>query len=206
MAVKIWDAQSNAFKDAEIPMVWDSQAGAYKDSTGLVYDESAGAWDERWGKTQLFIYDNGVKNNDYVMISNKYLGRRPNNDYHYMSCISLDNQVDLGKYNKLCADIKITATRNNPLACGFLVSDYPMRTITEEQFLNAYHGKALINGDITTCDISNINGKKYVAIEFGNTSSLDSLAQCTLEDKGSYLHRSGYGGEYQADVYKFWLE
>ena len=59
MAVKIWDAQSNAFKDAEIPMVWDSQAGAYKDSTGLVYDESKGAWDERWGDNKVYLYNQG---------------------------------------------------------------------------------------------------------------------------------------------------
>ena len=59
MAVKIWDAQANAFKDAEIPMVWDSQAGAYKDSTGLVYDESAGAWSERWGDNKVWLYKDG---------------------------------------------------------------------------------------------------------------------------------------------------
>lgn len=57
MAVKVWDAQSNAFKDAEIPMMWDSQAGAYKDSTGLVYDESTGAWSERWGEcVKAYVY------------------------------------------------------------------------------------------------------------------------------------------------------
>lgn len=57
MAVKIWDAQSNAFKDAETPKIWDAEAGAYKDSTGLVWNESVQAWTERWNSgVSAYVY------------------------------------------------------------------------------------------------------------------------------------------------------
>lgn len=48
MAVKIYDSSAGAFKDAPTPQIYDASVQAYKDSTGLVYDTSKGAWDERW--------------------------------------------------------------------------------------------------------------------------------------------------------------
>lgn len=73
MSVKIWDAQSNAFKDAETPKIWDAEAGAYKDSTGLVWNESAQAWDERWSGNKyeqtvdyVMLYDRGDENVDFT--------------------------------------------------------------------------------------------------------------------------------------------
>lgn len=48
MAVKIYDSSVGAFKDAPTPQIYDVGAQAYKDSTGLVYDTTKVAWDERW--------------------------------------------------------------------------------------------------------------------------------------------------------------
>nr|DAJ48919.1 MAG TPA: hypothetical protein [Caudoviricetes sp.] len=58
MSVKIYDASAGAFKDAPTPQIYDASAQAYKDSTGLVYDTSKGAWDERWGG-KLWLYKDG---------------------------------------------------------------------------------------------------------------------------------------------------
>ena len=111
MAVKIWDAQSNAFKDAEIPMVWDSQAGAYKESTGLVYDEIAGAWNERWGAEQEGVLYN--KGNECVKVTggwastnyaqNSVVNMNSDNMYlhTYRASVHTRQKVDLSGYNKL---------------------------------------------------------------------------------------------------------
>lgn len=48
MAVKIYDSSVGMFKDAPTPQIYDTSIQAYKDSTGLVYDENKGAFDERW--------------------------------------------------------------------------------------------------------------------------------------------------------------
>ena len=66
MAVKIYDASAGAFKDAPTPQIYDASAQAYKDSTGLVYDTSKGAWEERWGNlANGVLYDSGKENKKY---------------------------------------------------------------------------------------------------------------------------------------------
>ena len=64
MAVKIYDSSVGAFKDAPTPQIYDTSAQAYKDSTGLVYDVSKDAWDERWGSLAV-LYDCGKENRKY---------------------------------------------------------------------------------------------------------------------------------------------
>lgn len=56
MAAMIWDAVAGAFKDAPTPLIYDASAQTYKDSTGLVHDESAQAWEERWGGVTAYVY------------------------------------------------------------------------------------------------------------------------------------------------------
>lgn len=66
MAVKIYDSSVGAFKDAPTPQIYDASAQAYKDSTGLVYDTSKGAWEERWGNlANGVLYDSGKENKKY---------------------------------------------------------------------------------------------------------------------------------------------
>ena len=66
MAVKIYDSSAGAFKDAPTPQIYDASTQAYKDSTGLVYDTSKGAWDERWGGlANGVLYDRGKENKKY---------------------------------------------------------------------------------------------------------------------------------------------
>lgn len=111
MAVKVWDTQANAFKDAEIPMVWDGASGAYKESTGLVYDESTGAWDERWGAEQEGVLYN--KGNECVKVTggwastvyatNSVVKMNSDNMYlhTYRASVHTRQKVDLSGYNKL---------------------------------------------------------------------------------------------------------
>ncbi len=58
MAVKIYDNESQAFKDAETPLVHDGNLQAWKESTGLAWDDGAQAWEERW-RPRVYLYNRG---------------------------------------------------------------------------------------------------------------------------------------------------
>lgn len=60
MSVKIYDSAIGAFRDADTPLIWDEASGAYKDSTGLVWNESMQAWEERWGSVKLVPFSSAT--------------------------------------------------------------------------------------------------------------------------------------------------
>lgn len=72
MAVKIYDSSVGAFKDAPTPQIYDAGAQAYKDSTGLVYDESKGAFDERWGSVKIVPFATGTDEEIAAMVNAHY--------------------------------------------------------------------------------------------------------------------------------------
>lgn len=75
MAVKIWDVQAQAFRDAETPKIWDSSNNAWRDSTGLVWDATAGAWKEAWSLVSpMGIKDGTIISGDFEEYSNKASG------------------------------------------------------------------------------------------------------------------------------------
>lgn len=126
MSVKIYDSTIGAFKDAETPKIWDAEAGAYKDSVGLVRNESAQAWEERWPaiKSPLYLYNEGDECADATggwngkgMSSSSWPGgkstiptitKNTDNIYATLSsdqlgivrCLKL---IPLSSYSKLCA-------------------------------------------------------------------------------------------------------
>lgn len=61
MSVKIWDAQAQAFKDAETPKIWNAENRAWKDSTGLIQDAENQAWKEVWTPfpDKVYLYNHG---------------------------------------------------------------------------------------------------------------------------------------------------
>ena len=57
MAAMIWDNESQAFKEADVPMKYDPTAESWTDTTGLAWDNEAQAWTERWGtKVSAYVY------------------------------------------------------------------------------------------------------------------------------------------------------
>ncbi len=58
MAVKIYDNESKAFKDAETPLVHDGNLRAWKESTGLVWNDESQCWEERW-RPRVYLYNRG---------------------------------------------------------------------------------------------------------------------------------------------------
>ena len=121
MAVKIYDSSVGAFKDAPTPQIYDASEQAYKDSVGLVRNESAQAWEERWSgnNDELVIFENGqFKNlpdsweNCYakpgtakttVSITNN-LATFDGNGYAYSSIIQ-NKPIDISGFTKLYVDI-----------------------------------------------------------------------------------------------------
>lgn len=81
MAVKIYDASAGAFKDAPTPQIYDASSQAYKDSTGLVYDTSKGAWDERWGSVKIVPFATGTDEEIAAMVAAHYADKIRLSDY-----------------------------------------------------------------------------------------------------------------------------
>lgn len=81
MAVKIYDASAGAFKDAPTPQIYDASTQAYKDSTGLVYDTSKGAWDERWGSVKIVPFATGTDEEIAAMVAAHYADKIRLSDY-----------------------------------------------------------------------------------------------------------------------------
>lgn len=61
MSVMIWDSASQAFSETtEVPKRFDAESGAWVDTTGMSYDNAAGAWTERWSpEKRLYLYNEG---------------------------------------------------------------------------------------------------------------------------------------------------
>lgn len=81
MAVKIYDASAGAFKDAPTPQIYDVSTQAYKDSTGLVYDTTNGAWDERWGSVKIVPFATGTDEEIAAMVAAHYADKIRLSDY-----------------------------------------------------------------------------------------------------------------------------
>lgn len=81
MAVKIYDSSAGAFKDAPTPQIYDASSQAYRDSTGLVYDTSKGAWDERWGSVKIVPFATGTDEEINAMLAAYYNGKINLADY-----------------------------------------------------------------------------------------------------------------------------
>lgn len=81
MAVKIYDSSVGAFKDTHAPQIYDAGAQAYKDSTGLVYDENKGAFDERWGAVKIVPFATGTDEEIAKMVQAHYNDKINLSDY-----------------------------------------------------------------------------------------------------------------------------
>ena len=67
MSVMIWDSTSQAFVEAQTPMVYDTENQAWRETTGLIWDEQNQAWVEKWNQIQtLNLYNKGVLNTEIV--------------------------------------------------------------------------------------------------------------------------------------------
>lgn len=195
MAVKIWDEQSNAFKDAETPMVWDEALGAYKDSTGLVYNENAGAWSERFGD-KLWLYKDGneyekitngwrissggsgsggsgAKNKDNMYVKGKHVYAVASSSFYAVT----NKQIDITSYKKICCEV-VNFSSNAPSVQMFGPK------ITNEHiyydFQKNYAAKPPYNDGVYELDISDQTGSFYIALGT-NPSTGNSGAGYTIE-------------------------
>ena len=137
MAVKIYDSSAGAFKDAATPQIYDASTQAYKDSTGLVYDTSKGAWNERWGDNKvLWLYKDGDECRDvtggWTTIKGKgtflknasslNLEARENSIGLYIGCNKLN--ADLSKYCKMLIESEITYMEPGGILACMIYDNY----------------------------------------------------------------------------------
>lgn len=178
MAVKIYDSSAGAFKDAPTPQIYDASAQAYKDSTGLVYDTSKGAWDERWGDNKvLYLYNQGDEctsitgglSKSGYSYGNKGLAaftiyeaeKRADNLYFeakgsgVLTCVGTQTKLDLKPYKSL--NIRFT-----PIAVlgslNLIVTLSDTKAVNEENciMINRIPGEVNVE-KVETIDISNVD-------------------------------------------------
>ena len=205
MAAIIWDAQTNAFKDADTPLIWDEQAQAYKGSTGLVYDESAGVWSERWGTSKKLIIFDGSKGGDNTAVTGGYTkGYNANGSSGSFSIsnesltvigASSGNQgecgavskkpIDFSTYEKLGFRISSIrqsiyyASNNYP---AFRISITKSRGFNKDIIISVDYRKEVSLNEDTYIDISNMSVKT------------------------GFIQFAGYSGSGEATFTKIWLE
>ena len=97
MAAQIYNIAKGAFEDAPTPQIYDASAQTYKDSVGLVYDQSKGAWVERWNSF--------IKNMPESITSGKTSGGSTG--------AVLSASIDISKYHKLSGTWKVMWCENS---------------------------------------------------------------------------------------------
>ena len=75
MSVKIWDSESQAFKETQnVPQRYDAVSGAYVDTTGHAYSQEDAAWTERWSANKELVVgiDIPLSQGDFKNVSPSY--------------------------------------------------------------------------------------------------------------------------------------
>lgn len=182
MAVKIYDASAGAFKDAPTPQIYDASSQVYKESTGLVYDTSKGAWDERWGSDRLWLYEAG---NEYAMITGGweegyvYSPRGTiikNSDNIYMNASSgadvyleTIKKINLSTYKTLKI-VGYFSSTGSKAVLHVAIANQSKRPLAESTIilLNAYAGQTVSE---ITIDITNYDSTAYIVFALGSSST-----------------------------------
>lgn len=122
MAVKIWDSETQAFRDANnVPKRYSTDDNAWVDTTGNAFNTDAGAWEEKWGNKKTIIFDNGINpfgiynhlkygSHNSCPISNT-ISMSTNNPYEndWTGCgVRTNEPIDLSPYQKLFITVDIS--------------------------------------------------------------------------------------------------
>ncbi len=198
--VKIWDADLQAFKDAETPLVYDEGLKAWKESTGLAWNDEAQAWEERWG-SKLWLYDRGKYNASKI----EFVGltaSAPYNAYGYyynLSCAITKAKIDLGKYRKIRMEAEITEEGG---AVGIFTAQY-----NDGRFDQGLERLSTESGNVTW-DVEGIDGEWYVAAGVRNSDSKSRLTAGTpeLHDDHVLCYNDYSGRRPSVKIYRLWLE
>ncbi len=203
MAVKIYDSSAGAFKDAPTPQIYDVSTQAYKDSTGLVYDQSKEAWDERWDR-KILLYDKGIKYTTYLTgfsfgyFDDTGAGWTATEKDDHIELVSQArrtfgcsaaycnsaNKIDLTNFNRLGFDInhyahKIVSTSREVYVLGCMDKQYSgwnAAYITS----SAYNASYVYLGDGNSQDVTKY--QMHVSVDISNLVGSYYLAMLSQED------------------------
>lgn len=196
MAVKIYDTSMGAFKDEPIPQIYDASAQAYKDSTGLVYDQSKGAWDERWEDNKIYLYKNGIGTRGFLNVhwvydykDSTYHTKNGCNSYGKAICI------DVTKYNVL--NVKC-----NTMNFAFLSASKNLPQ-TQNDFVYSVNTNIL--------DISKLEGMHYIFVGQAQWAYTENGSEkISVTDYDNYFRTTytikAINRNTTVDFYEVWLE
>lgn len=124
MAVKIWDSEAQAFRDANnVPKRYSTDDNAWVDTTGYAFNTDAGAWEKKWGNKKTVIFDNGVNpfgiynhlkygsHNSCSISSTISMSTNNTITYDWSGCgVRTNEPIDLSPYQKLFITVDISYT------------------------------------------------------------------------------------------------
>ena len=208
MAAMILDAQTNAFKDADTPLIWDEQAQAYKDSTGLVYDERAGVWSERWGTSKKLIIFDGSKGGDNTAVTGGYTkGYNANGSSGSFSIsnesltvigASTGNQGECGAVSKKPIDFSTYKK------LGFRIC-----SIRQSIYYASYNYTAFRISITKSAGFNNVNNDVIISVDYRKEVNLNEDTYIDISNmsvKTGFVQFIGYAGSGGATFTKIWLE
>lgn len=177
MAAMIWDEQSQAWKEAETPLVYDAASGALIDTAGMTFDAEAQAWEEAWGpKKILYLYNNGDECTDvtggwkyqpYNYYSSSFVSKEP----------TIERRVD-SLYTRLVF--------NRSFDCALIGTANIINISKYTKMYCEVSGRCSANGshwgEINIFD----GGYKY------NYTDIKSVAVCSSTENGKYFRSSDH--------------
>ena len=196
--VKRWDEQSQAYVEpVNVPMRHDEDSQAYVETTGMAYDQTAGAWEEKWSPNKiLYLYNKGDECTDVTGGIGAYKVRESGYTFTSSSVIKdvdsitikllrsngsnsggaiTNNAIDLTNYKKICINAtSIISTDNH---CILSISKTLGTT-----FFDTKEAYAHVNDvGIIELDISSVTGSYYVGVcNYIPSAASDSMRGCTF--------------------------
>ncbi len=201
MAVKIWDDALRAFKDAGTPLVYDENLRAWKESTGLVWNDGAQAWEERWSP-KLWLYDRGKYDGSKIEFAGLVASVSYNwGYYHNFSCLITKSKINLHPYKRIRIDAQ------QPLDQAWVM--IALTQYNDGRFDQGWKCSDFENGNgILEMDVEGIDGEWHVAAGVCNGDSKSRLTVGTpeLHDDHVLCYNDYYGRRPSVKTCRLWLE
>ncbi len=200
MAVKIYDKESKAFKDAETPLVHDGNLRAWKESTGLVWNDGAQAWEGRWAPAG-YLFNRGWHDEAKVKLVTILAATLNPHGYQNHFCgISTVEKIDLTRHERL----EIIASFEESQNLNVVVTSRNDAHYTDDVKKSELFTVAAANGEYVL-DLSEINGACHVMAGVGVSSNSVRSKEAFYEGDHVRCHMVNVGISLTTNIYEIRL-
>lgn len=195
MAVKIWDSEAQAFRDANnVPKRYSVEDNAWVETTGMAWNEEAQAWEEKWGVSSniLYLYNQG---DECEEVTGGWAGGDYNNMVSYVpnKAQLQDNQIyfannGLGTNYGVWAQTKTKVDLTDYSMINVNITSF-VSLMTDGYFSCTLHmangenivGKSVRQAGVLSLDISNVAEEAIITLRAIVSTSISSRAYATVD-------------------------